>query len=111
MLVTCPDKSEGENERSRKKKKKKRTASLVPPIMFLYVQGSRDKCIIHREERGAVHYSDHIHGIELSRGGIARQQEAAVTSVGCNKSGYYSHAYDLAVLSFQHSYNSSVPLT
>lgn len=79
--------------------------------MFLYVQGSRDKCIIHREERGAVHYSDHIHGIELSRGGIARQQEAAVTSVGCNKSGYYSHAYDLAVLSFQHSYNLSFPLT
>lgn len=65
--------------------------------MFLYVQGSRDKCIIHRDERGALQYSDHIHGIELGGGGIERQ-EAVITSVGCNKSGYYFHAYDLAVL-------------
>lgn len=50
------------------KEKTKAVASLVSPIMFLYVQGSRDKCIIHKEERGALRYSVHIHGIEFGAG-------------------------------------------
>lgn len=86
-----------------KKKEKEAAASLISPIMFLYIQGSIDKCIIHKEERDTFHYSDHIHGIGFGGGAGIERQEAIIASIGCNKSGYSSHAYDLAVLSFQHS--------
>lgn len=54
-------------EKGGREEKKSSGISRFTYYVF-YVQGSIDRCIIHKKEIGALRYSDHIHGIEFGVG-------------------------------------------